>query len=315
MATINILYSTINRTHHIIRYGEFFKWEVQKLPDVKVHIVEEDAHIEALIKEMGVKPDFIFFDDFTKNKLMYGLEKVACPKGVLYWDVHTTQDEFRAFVLKYKIDLIFSFYRDAFSSFFPEFIKKLRWLPNHVYLDEFRDYALPKEIDFLLMGALCDRIYPLRTKITKEMAGVNGFIHRPHPGYRNFASLEEQRHLVGIPFAQEINKSKIFFTDDSIFGYPIAKYFEVPACNTLLLASGSQELRDLGFIDKETFVEINADNYKEKAYYYLEHEKERRQIALKGYELVREKHSTAVRARQFVNYIRQFLPEKNFRRH
>jgi hypothetical protein len=307
---INILYSTVNRSQHVIRYGEFFKWELLKLPDVNLHLVEEDGHIHDILKQIDFTPDFIFFDDFTKNKEMYGLNKISIPKGVLYWDIHTTQNEFRKFVWQNNIDLIFSFYRDSFRSFFPEFAMKLRWLPNHVYTREFKDYGLRKEIDFLLIGALSQKVYPLRTKIAKEMAGVKGFLHHDHPGYRDFAPAEEKEQLVGSYFAREINKAKIFFTDDSIFKYPIAKYFEVPACNTLLLASGSQELEDLGFIDKVTFVEINENNYMKKAFYYLEHDREIEEIARRGYEMVRKNHSTTVRARQFINYIRRFLNEK-----
>lgn len=311
MDTIHIFYSTINRSRHIIRYGEYFKWELQRLPDVVLYPVEEDAHISDLIQRFGVTPDFIFFDDFTKNKTMHGLRNVAIPKGVLYWDVHTTQNEFSTFVCQNKIDLIFSFYRDAFCGFFPAFADKLRWLPNHAYTGEFKDYGLKKDINFLLMGALHERVYPLRTRIAREMAGIKGFVHHGHPGYRDYAPSEENVKLVGEAYAREINRAKIFFTDDSVFGYPIAKYFEVPACNTLLLASGSQELRDLGFIDGETFVEINEHSYKQKAFYFLEHEKERLQIARRGYELVKERHTTAIRARQFVSSVRQFLTKRS----
>ncbi|MBS4032190.1 MAG: glycosyltransferase family 1 protein [Clostridiales bacterium] len=309
MDKINILYSTVNRSHHIIRYGEFFKWELQKLPDVNLYLVEEEANINDLINKFNVLPDFIFFDDFTKNVPMHGLDQVSIPKGVLYWDIHTTQNEFQTFVWKNKIDMIFSFYRDAFRGFFPEFARKLRWLPNHVYTEEFKDYGLEKEIDFLLMGALSQRIYPLRTKIAEEMAGMKGFVHHYHPGYRDFSPEEEIDQLVGESFARAINRAKIFFTDDSVFRYPIAKYFEVPACNTLLLASGSKELIDLGFINRVTFVEINQENYLAKAMYYLEHEKERKEIALRGYEMVRKRHSTAIRARQFADYVKKYLYE------
>jgi hypothetical protein len=308
MDKINILYSTVGRSKHIIRYGEFFKKELLKLPDVRIYQIDADAHIRNILQFVNFKPDFIFFDDFTKNKAMYGLEQVDIPKGVLYWDIHTTQDEFRHFVWKNKIDLVFSFYRDTFHDYFPEFASKFRWLPNHVNIEKFRDYGLKKEIDFLLMGALSSRVYPLRTRIAREMAGMKGFVHHEHPGYRDFAP--EEGKPVGESFAREINRAKIFFTDDSLFKYPIAKYFEVPACNTLLMASGSKELRDLGFIDGETFVEINEDNYLKQAIYYLEHAKEREEIALRGFEMVRQRHTTAIRARQFVNYLKEFLIRK-----
>jgi hypothetical protein len=308
MEKINILYSTVDRSNHIIRYGEFFKRELLKLQEIKIYLIESDAHIHNILQYVNFKPHFIFFDDFTMNKAMYGLEQISIPKGVLYWDIHTTQNEFRQFVRKNKVDLVFSFYRDSFLNFFPEFASKFRWLPNHVNIEEFRDYGLMKDIDFLLMGALSSRVYPLRTRIAREMAGLQGFVHHQHPGYRDFSP--EESKPVGDNFVREINRAKIFFTDDSIFKYPIAKYFEVPACNTLLLASGTKELRDLGFIDRETFVEINEDNYLKLAMYYLEHAEERKEIAQRGYEMVRERHKTAIRAKQFVNYLKEFLAKK-----
>jgi spore maturation protein CgeB len=157
---------------------------------------------------------------------------------------------------------------------------------------------LDKEIDFLLMGDVDEDTYPLRNKIAKEMKGFLGFVHHQHPGYQNFDKEEESKNLVGKYFAMEINKAKMFFTDDSQFKFPIVKYFEVPVCKTLLFASGSKELDDLGFIDGETFVEINEDNFLEKAQYYLEHEDERKAITERGYRMVREKHTT----KEFMNY-------------
>jgi hypothetical protein len=80
MAKINILYSTVDRSNHIIRYGEFFKRELLKLQDVKIYLIESDAHIHNILQYVNFKPDFIFFDDFTMNKAMYGLEQVIFPK-------------------------------------------------------------------------------------------------------------------------------------------------------------------------------------------------------------------------------------------
>jgi hypothetical protein len=273
MKKLHILYSTNDRSRYIIRYGEYFKKELVKLPEVEVFFIKQAAYLDDLLKRMPFTPDSIFFDDFAHNYPLYGLQKCAIPKGVLYWDVQRTQQEFRKFVFQNKINLVFSFYRDAFLSFFPEFKAKFRWLPNHVYTPIFKDYGLKKEIDYLLMGALHDSIYPLRTKIAKGMVNEKGFVLHRHPGYCDYSREEENEALVGTAYAKTVNKAKIFFTDDSLYKFPIAKYFEVPACNTLLLASGSAELRDLGFIDGETFVEINEGNYRKKARYYLQHER------------------------------------------
>ncbi|MCR8632482.1 GT-D fold domain-containing glycosyltransferase [Paenibacillus radicis (ex Xue et al. 2023)] len=309
MPQLKILYCTNDRTSNIIRSGEFFKQEVMKQQDVLVFCLDEEANIKQILYDHEFTPDFIFFDDVMLNKPLHGLKYVNIPKGVLYWDLQKDQKKFRRFVYENDIDLIFSFHRDAFIDNFPELLNKFRWLPHHVNIQQFKDYDLNRKIDFLLMGAVNEDYYPLRHTISTEMKGYPGFVHHPHPGYRDYDRDEddEAESLVGEYFAREINKAKMFFTDDSIYRLPNAKYFEVPACRTLLLANGSKELRDLGFIDGETFVEVNEENYLEKALYYLEHEEERTAIAERGYQMVRKKHSTTNRVLKFINYIRDYL--------
>jgi hypothetical protein len=134
MKVINIVFSTVNRSQHIIRYGQYFKEALLALPDIRLHLVEDADHIDQILERIGCSPDFIFFDDFTMNHAMHGLEQVEIPKGVLYWDIHRDQDELRTFVHKNHIDLVFSFYRDSFLSWFPDLKQKFRWLPNYVNL-------------------------------------------------------------------------------------------------------------------------------------------------------------------------------------
>ncbi|RAP74348.1 glycosyltransferase [Paenibacillus montanisoli] len=307
MRKLKILYSTFDRRKNVIRYSEFFKQEVMKQHDVEVLFLEEETHINDVINSLNLTPDFIFFDDVLWNKPLHGLKDVKIPKGILFWDIQREQDIFRRFVHENHIDLVFSFYRDAFKGFYPELLHKFRWLPNYVDIEEFQDYQQNKEIDFLLMGAIHEETYPLRDKIAREMKGYPGFVHYEHPGYRNYEEEEEAQTRVGKYFSMAINKAKMFFTDDSCYQFPIAKYFEVPASKTLLLASGSKELEDLGFIDGVTFVEINGDNYLEKALYYLQHEEERNAITERGYRMVRERHTTQIRAKEFIQHIRDYL--------
>nr|WP_239558734.1 glycosyltransferase [Peribacillus deserti] len=96
-------------------------------------------------------------------------------------------------------------------------------------------------------------------------------------------------------------------TCDSIEGFPVLKYYEALACNTLLLATPSKELEDLGFIDGKTFAAVNSSNILEKAYYYLNHEEERTKMAHNGYELVREKHSTERRSKELVTFLQDII--------
>lgn len=163
-----------------------------------------------MINRLNFTPDFIFFDDVVWNKPLHGLKYVNIPKGILFWDIQRDQEKFRRFVYENDIDIIFSFYRDAFKTYYPELLYKFRWLPNYVNIEEFKDYQLNKEIDFLLMGAVDEYTYPLRYKIDIGMSGYPGFVHNQHPGYRDYGQEEEVKSLVGKYFSMEINKAKMF---------------------------------------------------------------------------------------------------------
>lgn len=141
------------------------------------------------------------------------------------------------------------------------------------------------------------------------MRGRPGFVYHEHPGWRTYSEAERKTAYVGELYAREINRAKMFFTCGSIYDYPLLKYFEVPACNTLLLASSFSELIDLGFVPWVHFVPINEYDFEDMAEYYLNHDNERIMIAQQGYEMVRENHSTSLRARQFVNLVRAILHE------
>lgn len=304
---LKILYSTVNQRNYVKENREYFKKELSMLPEVEVHFVTEGGEINQIISNLNFMPDFIFIDDLKKAKPITGLDNIDIPKGFLYTDVHGNHDYFYNFESTNKIDLIFSLYRDGFKRFHPNYLDKFVWLPHHVYTPVFHDYKYEKVIDYLLMGVLSKKTYPFRSKIVKRMRNMDNFVYYKHPGYRYFSEEEKAKALIGVNYAKEINKAKIFLTDDSIYNYPIAKYFEVAACNTLILGSGSEELRDLGFIDKKTMVEINEDNFLKKAKYYLENEKERKVIAKEGYDMVRKYHRTKDRVREFVDCISIFI--------
>ena len=58
-------------------------------------------------------------------------------------------------------------------------------------------------------------------------------------------------------------------------------------------------------------MEINEDNFQEKAKYYLENESDRYKIAKQGYLMVHEHHTTKKRAQQFVEMIQEILTDEH----
>lgn len=218
-------------------------------------------------------------------------------------DMHYKTEYRRKFIKEQKIDFLFPHYRDAFLRWFPEYKNRMKWFPHHVPTHIFKDYQLKKSIDYLFIGAQVSYVYPLRIKMIEQLRNEKGFVIYGHPGYKQI-NYHSNQYVVGEKYARVINQAKMLFTCNSIYQYPVLKYFETAACNTLLMANGSQELRDLGFIDGKTFVEVNEKNVLEKARYYLNNVEERLKIASSAYKMVRERHSTEKRANELIQFIR-----------
>jgi len=261
-----------NPIHSQLRY---FLMEMRKHAHVQIWSKgrwEINYVLKVLKKRGGFVPDFIFHYDFAYDYAIspriYGLSYTGIPKGVYYFDLQTQTEERKEFVYKNKINLVFSPTKDFFFRMLPELKDKFRWLPFSINPGIFKDWQLQKNIDFLLMGNLWN---------------------------------------AGEKYAREINRAKIFFTCGTKFNYPITKYFEVPACNTLLIAKGNKDLEELGFVKKENFVECNDDNFYDLAMYYLKHEEERKRIAINGYDLVHSRHTNSTRAVEFINTIKSYL--------
>lgn len=317
MNKINILYFTINWSTFTYKPDHYFKLELAKLPDVRVHFrygfrdgkKKSGGHLPDIIKDLDFVPDFIYFDDFESIRGVYGLptgmNKVKIPKGILFHDVYRINESFRKYAIENKIELIFAHYRDAFNKYFPDLKDRLRWLPNHAYSPVFHKYKVEKKIDYLMMGRI-NELYPLRKKIYRSMHKMKGFVSHDHPGYKWVSEEKKRKIFIDEKYSKEISRAKIFLTCGSKYDLAVGKYFEVPACGTLLLASRFPELADLGFIHKKTYVRITRNNFLDKAKYYLKHEDKRNQIIENGMQLIRTRHTTAIRVREFVDELWKF---------
>ncbi|SDW80218.1 Spore maturation protein CgeB [Marininema mesophilum] len=272
----------------------------------------ENGHIEKILAQLPFTPDFILLNDFLDPQmcpLIDGLGSIAIPKGMLFHDISYELDIRKRYARQNKIDYIFTHYRDAFLKWYPDISSNMFWLPHHVNTDVYKDYQLTKTIDYLMIGAMTPHIYPLRVIMLNAMKKNPQFVYHSHPGYTTVKNIVKGT-LIGEDYAKEINRAKIFLTCNSVYEYTLLKYFEVMACKTLLLAPKNKETFDLGMKDGVHFVSINRENFYNRARFYLEHAKEREQIAENGFHLVRKFHTTRKRAMELVSQIKETL--KNY---
>lgn len=309
MKKIKLLFLTRKDTHYIVPASHYFVEELRKFTDLRVS--HDAGHISDILAKIDFEPDFIYLNDYLENMspVVTGLKTLKIPFAVGLHDLHFRWPNRKKDLKEEGVKYIFTYYRDKFLAWYPEFADKMRWLPHHVNTSIFKDYGQTKDIDFLMMGATIQPFYPLRLAIIERFKDRPEFVHHPHPGYRQIKE-NEKGVFVGERYAKELNRAKICFTCDSIYKYPIMKYYEITACNSLLLAPESDELYDLGFIPGENFVAINKENFEEKAYYYLQHEEERKRIAYNGMMMAHQKHSTTKRVLDFLTIIEDILKQE-----
>ncbi|TJY44266.1 glycosyltransferase family 1 protein [Cohnella pontilimi] len=304
MKKLKILFMTRDFSRYVERNTYYLSKELEQIVDLMPWHSAGDIH--EILKQLPEQPDFILMNEDV-YPYMTGLRSLNVPYAIIMYDIHAYQLERKQFILDNGIPHIFSHYRDKFHEWYPELSDRMKWLPIFVNTEIFKDYQLPKEIDWLMMGIIGWGCYPLRNRMYDAMKDKPGFVYHPHPGYRNIEDQEEKQVFVGERYAQEINRAKMFLTCGLSFNYPIIKYYEVLACNTLLLAPSSQELTDLGFVPDENYIAVDENDFMEKTHYYLSEEQLRIEIAERGYRMVHERHSVKKRAGELVYMIEDLL--------
>lgn len=107
--------------------------------------------------------------------------------------------------------------------------------------------------------------------------------------------LDVAENIRGSAFYSVINSSLAAISTPGNIGYIVAKYFEIPSSNTLLLAYDEnikKDLEDLGFIDNENYISFNMDNIQDKINFINNRNNidRIREITKNGYNLIKSKH-------------------------
>lgn len=293
-----------------------------------VHYWYTDGHIKDILKTLAIQPDFIFHYDIAWNyglaPKIEGFNEIDIPTGCFVIDLHWKPEERIKYIEDNRIDLIFSVSKHPFLNTFPQFKEKLRWIPWSINPKIMKDWGKKKDIDSLLMGLVYVDVknvnanerpkqippkgrYAFRDAVFNQLKSRQGFAFHPHQGHRTQKS---DLLIVNEEYAKEINRAKIFYTCGSrnkTGGLPVLKFFEAPACKTLLLAETNKDIEELGFKDGENFVACTVDNIIEKTEYYLQHDHERNKITENGYQLIHSNHTNAHRAKQIVDHIQKLV--------
>ena len=169
--------------------------------------------------------------------------------------------------------------------------------------------------DITMIGSV-GGVYPLRRIFWRELPAfckerkLSLLLNKPEfpkctfDGASKYAS--DPRYYLHKSYESALARSRFFVFDSSRYGYPLQKYFEGMACGCVCVADRPEHAQALGFVDGETYVEVNADNWRERIDYYLENPEEVDRIGKNARELVLKRHTHEIRARKFLKMLEVF---------
>lgn len=121
---------------------------------------------------------------------------------------------------------------------------------------------------------------------------------------RNNIPVKKDIFVIGDDMVKAINSYKIHFnrniSDDINY-----RTFETLGCKTLLVTNHTPGLEKLFDIGNNIVVYDNEDDLINKIKYYLENDEERKEMAQKGYEHVKNNHTFLNRAKQLIKIIEE----------
>ncbi len=244
-----------------------------------------------------LKINDIFSDFFSFNTKKY----------IIADDIHKEYERKKENYFEY-FDKIFVTYKTPFLNLYPHIDHfKVVWYPHFFTPDYDLSFNI-KPKNYVLLSGRLGLIYPLRKYLFKLSSGIlKGkitYIKHPNSSNLDYDNID-RRTFIGPKYARAINDKLCGFVDCAKSNYVLAKYFEIPATGSLLLAEKpiGDKLEDLGFIDGENYISVNKENIIDKINYILDpnNRDEIDKIRKNGQIMVKEKHSLKIRTNELIS--------------
>ena len=322
---MKILWLTVDRSQRVAKHFDDFRRAAKKVADVTVvkkhlkfsgggrrmwtaskglaegTLAVEDLVLDHLATDSNY--DYIFCDAFFAY--MYEpWNEFPIPSGIFIEDVHggTPKKQVdRAGELGVKT--IFHRFNFPFHKFHCDAKIEHRciWLPHSVNMERFTD-QVEKDKDVLHTGVYNQQFYPHRYEVIELLRDKSYFTYIARPSDR----LKEKRSEhwpIDRDYDNLLQSARICITGGALYGAPVQKFVEIPAANSLLMSNWFPDLGLMGFRDGYNMVAYSKENVVDKVEDLLNNEDKIEEISKKGFDLVVERHTSEIRARQFVNFI------------
>jgi len=286
---IDILTCDLQNQHPAIFQQRCLINDIQRPEIVKDHILKSNNNYDFII---------------CANLFAFNNEdwsKINIPKAVLIEDQHG-ENNLNQIKLAKKDNWIV-LHRYQFNKFHTDLNKKLNciWFPHSVNIKKFKNYKQQKKYDILQTGALYN-VYETRNFINNIFKYDPNFHHIQRPKEN-----EDKQWPTGIDYSKELNKSLLSICCGSIYQYPVMKYFEIPASHSIIFGDWFPELGDLGFEPYKNMIVVDKENIKLQIKLLKENINKLTKIANNGYNLIHERHTNQIRAKELINIIKNIL--------
>lgn len=203
-------------------------------------------------------PTFIKIDDYDKiiqnfDKKIYLAEDIHDYTHAKYHSTDYT--DLAKWMTRNKIQHIASFVdnwewvalKKKIFEYYPECNAHI--IPHHINNEIFYDYKLQKKWDIFMYGS-CYGPYKFRIRLSKLLRKSDLHFHiLPNPG-----DFQRDPKRSGENLAKMINQSWLAIATPSEYDYLVAKYFEISACNTVVVGNMANSGRHIW---NDNFIEIN----------------------------------------------------------
>lgn len=167
-----------------------------------------------------------------------------------------------------------------------------------------------KPIDVASIGSTYN-CYPLRKEINEGIYYIcrgKRLLLKNAPRGKTFErgiSDLSKDYLVGGDYAKALGDTRIFITGCSIYRYPLQKFFQATAAGCMLLSNEPATAKELGFINDETYFEIDEKTWEQCLRYFLDNPSEVKKIARAGRKNTLMNHTHDTRAKEFIEILSQ----------
>jgi hypothetical protein len=318
---LKILWLTIDRSMRVTGGFDYFREEVSKMADVTALFKSPKPHLAGQwskgMMRKQIKAAMLINKklagkgwDFVMVDAMFGymeenLDLIKAPKGFVIEDNHGVVPKWQVQTAASRgVEHLFHRGNESFHRFHPKAreMYKCKWLCFAANTKMFHPMEL-KRSGVIQAGACGAGNYPTRAKLIETLTGWDQYqnIRRPPE-----TPEKTPKWPIREDFAKVINQAHIFLTCGSKYRAAVQKYFEVPACETVLMSNWFKDLDLLGFENGKNIV-IYEEDVRRQLELMLEDIPRLRKIAKRGLELILDRHTLKHRAQQFIDYVKGIL--------